>query len=401
MCKLLVVPVFFALCSRATVIPAGTELQVRLLSEVSSDKPAYQAVSSVVTVPVFINGEPAIAAGTEVIGKTAEASAARPATGTGGEQVAKLRLDFSAIKDKSGHSKPISCVVGSIDNARESVDQSGLITGITASQTYEARLDQGISKLATRNEQFGQLLSSMESAFVKKVDPSIDYKPGVDLTLKLMKDLEWTGAKSATAVGEIAPAAELVSLVNAEPFRTVAQNPPKPSDMTNLMFIGTAEQVQQAFTDAGWFPASGLGRDSKMETARALIENRGYSEAPMSILFLDGRPPDLALQKQNNTFAKRHHIRIWQRPQTFNGKPVWVAAATHDISITFSPVSKNFTHGIDPDIDKERAKVVNDLLFTSKVHALALVDRTGIPQDVSNATGDKLMTDGKIAVLEF
>jgi hypothetical protein len=140
---------------------------------------------------------------------------------------------------------------------------------------------------------------------------------------------------------------------------------------------------------------------SKFETARAIIESRGYREAPMSVLMLDERPPDLAFQKQNNTFAMRHHIRIWLRPQTFDGKPVWVAAATHDISITFSPDSRSFTHGIDSHIDDERAKVVNDLLFTGHVHALALVDRTGIPTNATNATGDSLITDGKMAVLEF
>ncbi len=78
-----------------------------------------------------------------------------------------------------------------------------------------------------------------------------------------------------------------------------------------------------------------------------------------------------------------------------------MAAATHDTSITFSPVSRSFTHGIDPHIDLERAKVVNDLLFTGRVRAIALVARTGLPQDVSNATGDRLISDGRMAVLEF
>jgi len=199
----------------------------------------------------------------------------------------------------------------------------------------------------------------------------------------------------------IIPADALITLVNSQPFRTVAQNPPKASDMTNLMFIGSAEQIQAAFRETGWFTANALSQASKFETARALIEDRGYSEAPMSILYLDGRAPDLALQKQNNTFAMRHHIRIWQRPQTFHGKPVWVAAATHDISITFSQATHSFTHGIDPNIDLERSKVVNDLLYSAYVQGLALVDRTGIPQNASNATGDKLVSDGKMAVLEF
>jgi hypothetical protein len=167
------------------------------------------------------------------------------------------------------------------------------------------------------------------------------------------------------------------------------------------MFIGTEEQVRSAFQAAGWSSAAALSRAAKMETARALIEDRGYSEAPMSILYLEGRPPDLALQKQNNTFAMRHHIRIWQTPQTFDGKPVWMAAATHDVKITFSPQSRNFTHGIDSHIDLERAKVVEDLLFTGLVRGVSLVDRTGLPKNPTNATGDALITDGRINVLEF
>jgi hypothetical protein len=167
------------------------------------------------------------------------------------------------------------------------------------------------------------------------------------------------------------------------------------------MFLGTEEQLRSAFQNAGWFPSDKLSPNSKVETARAIIENRGYSEAPMSVLFLDNKPPDLTFQKQNDTFEKRHHIRIWRRPVAFNGVPVWVAAATHDISITFSNTSHSFTHGIDPDIDKERSKVVNDLVFTKQVHGLALVQRSGIPPNISNATGDKLQTDGSMAVLQF
>jgi hypothetical protein len=167
------------------------------------------------------------------------------------------------------------------------------------------------------------------------------------------------------------------------------------------MFIGTKEQIQQAFKDAGWVAADELDRASTMKTAQAIIENNGYSEAPMSMLMLDGKPPDMTFEKQNNTFASRHHIRVWQMPQTFDGKPVFVAAATHDVKIYFSKTSKSITHGIDPNIDKERTKVTDDLIFTGRVQATALVDRTNIPKDISNATGDKLQTDDKMSVLEF
>lgn len=386
--------------SRVTV-PAGTIVHIRLTSPVSSDQPSGQAVTAVVLAPVFVNGSVAIDSGATLQGKTADAAAAVPASDGVTEQPAKLRLDFTRIDSPAAGSRKLSAVVSEVENARETVDSAGLITGIKASDTYEARINQGISKLATRNQQLAQILSGVEGAIVKKVDPSITYKAGTDLTLKLTADLTWVPPANPKTIAPVVPANQLAALVNAEPFRTMALKPPSPSDMTNLMFIGTLEQISKAFQAAGWFPASSLGQDSKWETARAIIEDRGYSEAPMSILTLDGQPPTLALQKQTDTFSKRHHIRIWARPDTFNGKPVFVAAATHDTSITFSQESRNFTHGIDPDIDNERRKVVTDLEFTNLTRAFSLVPRTNIPKDASNATGDKLVTDGKMAVLEF
>lgn len=396
------IPFLLLFISPAQVtVPAGTTLEIRLTSQVSSDQPSGQNVTAVVIAPVLINGVVAIDSGTKLQGKTADAAPAVAASDGVTEQPAKLRLNFTRIDSPATGSRPISAVVSDVDNARETLDQAGLITGIKESATYEARIDQGLSKLANRNQQLAQILSGVKGAIVKKVDPSITYKAGIDMTLKLTSDLHWTPPATPNSIPPITPEGQLADLVNREPFRTMALKPPSPSDMTNLMFIGTLAQISDAFQAAGWFPASALGQDSKLETARAIIENRGYSEAPMSILTLEGQEPTLALQKQNDTFAKRHHIRIWARPETFNGKPVFVAAATHDISITFSEESRNFTHGIDPNIDKERSKVTNDLLFSKRVHAFALVPRTNIPKDASNATGDKLVTDGKMAVLEF
>ncbi len=305
-----------AMVAAGAIVPAGTELQVRLTTEASSDKPPGSAVSGVVVVPVFINGTAVIAAGTRVTGNTADASPFRAASDQAAEAAATLRIQFTRIEGAAGHSEPLVCVLEGVDNARESVDSTGLITGIAQSQTFEGEIDKGINKLASQYGQFAQILSGVKGAFVKQVDASIDYKPGVDVTLRLTKPLEWSSPATARLPAAIAPAEPLAALVNAEPFRTVAQNPPKPSDMTNLMFIGGEQEIETAFQEAGWFPADVLSGSSKMETARALIEDRGYSEAPMSILFLDGRPPDVALQKQNDTFAMRHHIRIWRMPQT-------------------------------------------------------------------------------------
>ncbi|MBV8549709.1 MAG: LssY C-terminal domain-containing protein [Acidobacteriaceae bacterium] len=385
----------------AAMVPFGTELDVRLTSEASSDKPSGQPVTGVVIAPVFVNGTPVIAAGTKVAGNTANAAPAVAATADTAEQPATLRIQFTKLEDGHGHSQALYCVLESVDNARESVDDSGLITGINQSQTIQARMDQGITKLASQYQGLSQILSAVKSAIVKPVEPAVDFKPGVEMKLKVTKAFDWSSPAGVPNVAAITPAEAVVQLVSRQPVQTVAENPPSPSDITNLIFIGSMEQLKAAFQEAGWSTSTERNRASEMETAKALIESRGYAEAPMSILYLDGAPPSLTFQKQNNTFEKRHHIRIWLRPQTFQGQPVWVGAATHDISIAFSKESGSFTHGIDPEIDKERAKVVNDMLFTGHVRGLALVDRTGLPSNPSNATGDKLITDGKIAVIEF
>ena len=90
---------------------------------------------------------------------------------------------------------------------------------------------------------------------------------------------------------------------------------------------------------------------------------------------------------------------LWRRPSTVQDRPVWAVAATHDTGINFSEADRTFIHRIDSSIDREREKVVNDLVFTGRVASMLLVDRTGIPQNAQNATGDNLVTDGKIAVL--
>ena len=76
-------------------------------------------------------------------------------------------------------------------------------------------------------------------------------------------------------------------------------------------------------------------------------------------------------------------------------------SATHDIGINFSDRDRTFIHRVDSSIDKERAKVVNDLLFTGMVRSLELVGRPDVPNTIANATGDTLETDGAMAVLLF
>lgn len=398
--------IFFQLAAGfalAAQIPSGTQIQIRLTKELNTSTAKKGDVfEALVIAPVVVEGRIAMSAGATLTGHVKEVTAA-----VNPDDQAILALAFDAIRDTNGKKVDIAAQVSGIDNARESLDADGRIQGIVASKTGSGRLDQGIGKVAERYPSFAELLGTVKQVVLKDADANVDYKPGVEMTISLTKPLDWTGAVESPHVASIEPQDQLLRLVNGEPFRTATEKDQRPSDVTNLMFLGTREQIEDAFQKAGWTPAAKLSDQSKLETFRAMAEMRGYQEAPVSVLLLDGRAPDLVFEKINDTFAARHHLRIWQRPGKFNGpgefngKDIWVCSATHDTGISFSEQNRTFIHKIDPHIDLERAKVVSDLLLTGLVRGLALVQRNALPQNMSNATGDALQTDGSMATVSF
>jgi hypothetical protein len=389
---LLLIPVL----AMAQEVPAGRELFVRLTSSISTrTSQAADAVHAVLIAPVTVEGHMAIPPGAEIHGTVMKI--AQPVA----DGRALLVLTFNRIVI-GGKTRPITAQVAAVDNAREKVDDQGRISGILASETVTGQLDTGLDKLSDQYSGLASILSAAKRAVLQDASTDISYPRGVEMTLKLAKPLSvppvlfasppaWSDADRKT----------LEQLIAREPYQTAAQIPSKPSDVTNLLLVATKDDLRRAFTEAGWAGAASLNAMSKFETLRAAAEDRGYREAPVSVLLLDGKPPDMVFEKTNNTFARRHHLRIWRRPGAVGGKPIWAVAATHDTGIDFSESDRTFIHRIDPQIDSEREKVVDDLLFTRRVQAFELFDRPQVPRETSNATGDRIATDGKIAALLF
>jgi hypothetical protein len=388
---------FFSLPALALDVPANTELDIRLKTKISTQTAnAGDPVESLVIAPVMVGDQFAIPAGALVHGTVDKAT--QPTTP---DERAVLILKFTSI-EINGAQQPLAARLTGIDNAREKLDEQGQISGILASETGTGEIDKGLNKLEGKYSGFADVLSAVKSAVLKPPDTSITYGAGAEMELQLTAPLTLSkpgGPGPAANVRAIPQEAALADLVAREPFRTMAQQPSKPSDVTNLILIGSEDAVNAAFQSAGWSLAAKLSAQAKLETFRALAEDRGYDEAPVSVLLLDGRPPDKVFEKLNNTFAKRHHLRVWRRPVTFLGQPVWAVAATHDTGISFSEQDRTFIHKIESQIDRERAKVVNDLILTGRVEAIELVDRPNVPQHGQNATGDSLDTDGRVAVL--
>ena len=139
------------------------------------------------------------------------------------------------------------------------------------------------------------------------------FPEGTDLQIQIIRPSMLAEKESWTGWQPMPVDAQLQDLVVKAPLRT---STPKnvPSDMTNLMFIGTQEQLEMAFGEAG------LVR-SRQQAGHVGAEGRAGDDpanrlpsGPVSTLWLEGRQPDLVFQKSLDTFAKRHHIRIWKLP---------------------------------------------------------------------------------------
>ncbi|MBV8709974.1 MAG: LssY C-terminal domain-containing protein [Acidobacteriaceae bacterium] len=190
-------------------------------------------------------------------------------------------------------------------------------------------------------------------------------------------------------------------MVRNLPFRTATKGSNKPSDLTNLAFIGPPEGLRRAFQAAGWIAVDQLTASSTFMTLKTVGGNQVYNQAPMSTLLLDERPPLFTLTKTTDAFSSRHHLRVFDPLTKYDGATVLTSSSTQDIGIAFSRKQKTFIHVIDEYIDNERSKVVNDLEFTGCVEAMDLIPHSWVPQDAYNSTGDKLRTDGAIAVMRI
>ena len=120
----------------------------------------------------------------------------------------------------------------------------------------------------------------------------------------------------------------------------------------------------------------------------------------MRTLLLDGAEPDFTYQKSLNTFAKRHHLRVWRRPEEWQGRTIWASAATRDIGATFSVRPFGFTHQIEDQVDLERDKVVSDLVFTGCAASVSYVHRAF---DYRSGPDYRrgVSTDSRVAVVEL
>jgi hypothetical protein len=314
-----------AALSRKVDLMPGLTLSLRLSGPVYSDRSRTgDPIEATVTYPLCKGGENIacnegellVPPGTKVNGTILFAAKApdkysRP----------RLILDFSNILHKSNQKSPLYARVIDVDNARETIRNNEILGIIQPHASTKVSL--AMAALGASNPIAGYTIKGVQTVYGLSIRREIMFPAGTDLQVQIVRPSILKQKEPWDGYHVLPIDEKLQHLVSSAPMRTVAKNKAL-SDPTNLMFLGSRKQIVAAFEESGWLQASNLGVKSAIKAAQATVRQTGYSDAPVSALLLQDRLPDLVFQKSLDTFAKRHHLRIWKLTDTYlGGKYGW------------------------------------------------------------------------------
>ncbi len=176
---------------------------------------------------------------------------------------------------------------------------------------------------------------------------------------------------------EIYPPEQIVNYTDDAAFRAALETLPccatnsdntKNGDPLNLVIVGGLDDAFPALVRRGWRPTEEKWSGSVWRMVTSALSRERYSYAPVSDLYLFGRPQDIALQKARDNIHQRNHLRLWLSPMRYHGKLVWVGQISRDIGSRLTIHSPTLTtHKIDPDVDEARAALVEDMAYSQNL----------------------------------
>ena len=176
-------------------------------------------------------------------------------------------------------------------------------------------------------------------------------------------------------------------------------------DPLNLVIIGGIDDAFASLVRRGWSPTEATWKGSVMRMMSSALSRERYPYAPISNLYLFGRPQDIALQKARDNIHQRNHLRLWRSAMLYHGQPVWVGQISRDIGSRLTIHSPTLTtHKIDPDVDEAARALMEDLVYSQGLRAIGLVKGVGAaPKSAprENLTTDPYYTAGMRSVLLF
>lgn len=193
--------------------------------------------------------------------------------------------------------------------------------------------------------------------------------------------------------------------LQALPCCVVNENGSKNGDPLNLVVVGGLDDAFPAFARRGWRPTEDKWTGSILKIMTSALSGERYRYAPVSDLYLFGRPQDLALQKARDNIHQRNHLRLWLSPMRWQGRQVWIGQISRDIGSRLTWHTATFTtHKIDPDVDEARSALTQDMAYSQNLAKIGYVKGVGAAPSSApreNLTTDPYFTDGLRSVLVF
>ncbi|MCX6740297.1 MAG: LssY C-terminal domain-containing protein [Candidatus Parcubacteria bacterium] len=152
------------------------------------------------------------------------------------------------------------------------------------------------------------------------------------------------------------------------------------------------------FKAAGWSLADSPNLGAIFKLGEAAILNKEYVNAPVTPVFWGGYVNNFGFEKptESQTVRSRHHARFWQtNQQLLDGQNIYVGTASLDEGLKWL-----LTHTINPDLDKEREYIFNDLTATGAIVNWQKVQFVE-PQLNKNFAGDYFFTDGDAYIINL
>src|SRR4029077_8449587 len=162
-------------------------------------------------------------------------------------------IEFDRILPDDGPPIEMTTQVLEVDNAREKV-RDGVIHGIRSTNTPQDHLSSRVAYLLMWDPEFYWILPAYRAVFPVLPEPELYFPSGTDLSVKLSTPLPVAHSDRPARENlefDQPDQDKLDQTVLSLPERTATPRG-QDADVVNLAFIGSREQIEGAFTAAGW-----------------------------------------------------------------------------------------------------------------------------------------------------
>lgn len=338
-----------------------------------------------------------------------------------GQQLAKKALQPVWVEVTNGEDRPYFLLYPGLDpNFFPSSEAAEAFSG-GESRDERVQTSERFGQLAFRNPvPPGQTVSGMvltnleEGVKLIQLDLAADGRTRVFSIFTVVPGFRGDYHASAVFWREVYPPEAIQNFADDEAFRSALEALPccatnsdgsRNGDPLNLIIVGGLDDAFPALVRRGWRPTETKWSGAIIRVVSSALSGERYLNAPVSDLYLFGRPQDLALQKARDSIHQRNHLRLWLSPMRYHERPVWVGQISRDIGSRLTIHSPTLTtHKIDPDVDEARTALAEDMAYSQSLTMVGYAPGVGPAAPESprgNLTTDPYYTDGDRLVLVF